>query len=96
MTNNLKIAENGERVFLTNGGGRETSITTESSHQNISIKGLPVAVDFVKVTRDGKLQISLIGDAIRGEELEKIRDLLLIQQGRVYADFTPEQGELSL
>ncbi len=50
----------------------------------------------VKVTRDGKLQISLIGDAIRGEELEKIRDLLLIQQGRIYVDFTPEQGELSL
>ncbi len=57
---------------------------------------MPVAVDFVKVTRDGKLQISLIGDAIRGEELEKIRDLLLIQQGRIYVDFTPEQGELSL
>ena len=95
MTNNLKIAENGERVFLTNGGGNESN-NTQIEQLGAAIKGLPVVVDFIKVTRDGKLQISLIGDAIRGEELEKIRDLLLIQQGRVYADFTPEQGELSL
>ena len=95
MTNNLKIAESGERVFLTNGGGSETN-NTQLEQPGAAIKGLPVVVDFIKVSRDGKLQISLIGDAIRGEELEKIRDLLLIQQGRVYADFTPEQGELSL
>ena len=96
MTNNLKIAEGGERIFLTNGGGRESNSRTSHEQLGVAIKGLPVIVDFIKVTRDGKLQISLIGDAIRGEELEKIRDLLLIQQGRVYADFTPEQAELSL
>ena len=96
MKENLKIAESGERVFLTNGGGSEPNSPQDQKQMAVAIKGLPVAVDFVKVTRDGKLQISLIGDAIRGEELEKIRDLLLIQQGRVYADFTPEQAELSL
>lgn len=96
MTNNFKIAESGERVFLTYGGGSDSNNPPGKEQMAVAIKGLPVAVDFVKVTRDGKLQISLIGDAIRGEELEKIRDLLLIQQGRVYADFTPEQGELSL
>ena len=96
MTNNFKIAESGERVFLTNGGCSDPNSPSGQEQIAVAIKGLPVAVDFVKVTRDGKLQISLIGDAIRGEELEKIRDLLLIQQGRVYADFTPEQAELSL
>ena len=96
MVNNFKIAESGERVFLTNGGGSDSNNATAPDQLGDAIKGLPVIVDFIKVTRDGKLQISLIGDAIRGEELEKIRDLLLIQQGRVYADFTPEQGELSL
>ena len=96
MKENLNIAESGERVFLTNGGGSDQNSPQDQKQMAVAIKGLPVAVDFVKVTRDGKLQISLIGDAIRGEELEKIRDLLLIQQGRVYADFTPEQAELSL
>lgn len=90
----LDNGKNGERVFLSDGGGNTRN--SASPENNIVIKKLPVSIDFVKVTRDGKLQISLIGDAIRGEELEKIRDLLLIQQGRLYADFTPEQGELSL
>ena len=83
-----------ERVFLSD--GCVNSRNSASAENHIVIKKLPVSIDFVKVTRDGKLQISLIGDAIRGEELEKIRDLLLIQQGRLYADFTPEQGELTL
>jgi len=38
----------------------------------------------------------LEGEVIRPQELEKIRDLFLIQQGRVFVNFTPEQAELEL
>ena len=53
-------------------------------------------VDFLKITGDGRLQIVLLGETVRGEDLAKVRDLLAVMQGRVFVDFTPEQGSLPL
>ncbi len=84
-----------ERVFHTNGGeapvpGNGFSLACGQVHD------LPARVKKIATTDEGKLQIVLEGEVIRQEELYKIRDLFLIQQGRVFVDFTPEQGELDL
>ena len=60
------------------------------------IEQLPANVDYVKVTHDGKLQIALSSEALSNEVLDKIRDLLLIQQGQVFVDFEGAQQELPL
>lgn len=60
------------------------------------IEALPANVDFVKITHDGKLQISLSSEALSNDVLDKIRDLLLIQQGQVFVDFEGAQQELPL
>jgi hypothetical protein len=83
-----------ERVFHTNGGGRAD--TDAATCVGARVKGLPARVKKIATTDEGKLQIVLEGEVIRPEELEKIRDLFLIQQGRVFVDFIPEQGELCL
>lgn len=57
------------------------------------IHALAVRVDFVKLTGEGRLQISLTGDTLAPEDLEKVRDLLQLIRGRVLVDFTA-QGEL--
>jgi hypothetical protein len=84
-----------ERMFHTNGG------EAPAPDSGLALAGgrvheLPARVKKIATTDEGKLQIVLEGEAIRREELEKIRDLFLIQQGRVFVDFTPEQGELDL
>ena len=84
-----------ERIFQTNGGdasaaGEGLLLTGGRVHD------LPARVKKIATTDDGKLQIVLEGDVIRSEEQKKIHDLFLIQQGRVFVDFTPEQGELDL
>jgi hypothetical protein len=84
-----------ERIFQTNGGD-----TPDPSEGLLMAGGrvhdLPARVKKIATTDDGKLQIVLEGDVIRSEEQKKIHDLFLIQQGRVFVDFTPEQGELDL
>jgi hypothetical protein len=84
-----------ERVFQTNGG------VTPLGGSGFTLGGggvsdLPTRVKKIATTDEGKLQIVLEGEVIRPEELEKIRNLFLIQQGRVLVDFTPEQRELGL
>ena len=83
-----------ERVFHTNGGGRGKA--DSSNRVGDCVKDLPARLKKLSTTDEGKLQIVLEGELIRPEELEKIRDLFLIQQGRVFVDFMPEQGELEL
>lgn len=84
-----------ERVFHTNGG--EAPVADGSlAMLGSRVNDLPARVKKIATTDEGKLQIVLEGEVIRPEELEKIRDLFLIQQGRVFVDFTPEQGELGL
>lgn len=89
----LEQGEGGERLFRT--GGRAEPGETAGEEGAGGIRELPVRVDFVKLTGEGRLQIALIGEAVRGEDLAKVRDLLAVMQGRVFVDFTPEQGTLS-
>jgi hypothetical protein len=84
----------GERTFRTDGGPADNDRIFELDASGV--RDLPVSIDYVKLTREGKLQIALVGEAVRGEELGKIRDLLLVMTGRLRVDFTPEQGELPL
>ncbi len=84
-----------ERIFQTNGG--EASVANgEMVLSGGRVQDLPVRVKKIATNDEGKLQIVLEGDVIRAEEQEKIHNLFLIQQGRVFVDFTPEQGELDL
>lgn len=55
------------------------------------IRNLKVVVDYVKINKDGRLQILLVGNALSGDELQKIRELLLIQKGDALVDFVPLQ-----
>jgi hypothetical protein len=45
---------------------------------------------------EGKLQIVIEGEMSDNREIDKIRDLLLIQQGEVTIDIRGVQGELPL
>ena len=94
MNSRLAVWESAERVFRTGGAaGGEGPLGTEEAGE---VRALPVRVDFVKITGDGRLQVVLLGEAVRGEDLAKVRDLLAVMQGRVFVDFTPEQGSLPL
>ena len=92
------VEQNGkprERVFHTHGG--EVSLAGSGFAMGGGrVHDLLTRVKKIATTDEGKLQIVLEGEVIRPEELEKIRNLFLIQQGRVLVDFTPEQGELDL
>ena len=81
-----------ERVFQTNGGDVGQGPVIDLN----GVQDMQARVKKITTTDEGKLQIVLEGDVIRQQELEKIRDLFLIQQGMVYVDFTPAQGELDL
>jgi hypothetical protein len=60
------------------------------------IENLGVWVDHVKITGEGKLEIKLTAEAVNGEALSKVRDLLLIQRSGVLVDFRPTQESLPL
>ena len=83
-----------ERTFRTDGGPVDEHRVFDLAHGRV--RDVPVSIDYVKLTSEGKLQIALVGEAVRGEDLDKIRDLLLVMTGRLRVDFTPEQGELPL
>ena len=70
--------------------GQPVSVTTRR------IEGLPAVVDSIKSTSDGKLAITLSSATLSEEVLEKVRDLLLIQQSEVFVDFEGAQKELPL
>jgi hypothetical protein len=94
MNSRLAVLESAERVFRTGGmAGGDGPCSAEGVGE---VRALPVRVDFLKITGDGRLQIVLLGETVRGEDLAKVRDLLAVMQGRVFVDFTPEQGSLPL
>ena len=70
--------------------GQPVSVTTRR------IEGLPAVVESIKSTSDGKLAITLSSATLSEEVLEKVRDLLLIQQSEVFVDFEGAQKELPL
>jgi len=88
------VSRGNERTFRTDGGPADEAPLHDSAQG--PVRDLPVSIDYVKLTSEGKLQIALVGEAVRGEELGKIRDLLLVMTGRLRVDFTPEQGALPL
>ena len=90
-----QIGEPRERVFHTNGGAPPTAGEGPALAGG-RVRDLPARVKKIATTDEGRLQIVLEGEVIRQDELAKIRDLFLIQQGRVRVDFTAEQGELDL
>jgi hypothetical protein len=83
-----------ERIFHTNGG--EAPTVEGLVLAGGQVRDLTARVKKIATTDEGKLQILLEGEVHQQAELEQIRDLFLIQQGRVLVDFTPEQGELEL
>jgi hypothetical protein len=87
-------AREAERYFRPDGGPADDGTVYDLSAGRVS--ALPVAIDYAKLTNEGKLQIVLTGEAIRGEDLAKVRDLLTVMTGRVLVDFVPEQGALPL
>lgn len=70
--------------------GQQVNVTTRR------IEGLPAVIDSIKSTADGKLVISMSSATLSEEVLEKVRDLLLIQQSEVFVDFEGAQKELPL
>jgi len=61
------------------------------------IRNLPVQIDHIKVTADGRLEIKLSGVATQdGSELHKIRELLLVIRDQVLVDFRPAQESLPM
>ena len=66
-----------ERTFRTD-GGRDTSVNMKT----IQISGLTCRVKKITVSDDGKLTMA-IDAATDNEAIERVRDLIMIQQGEV-------------
>ena len=86
--------ETQERKFRTDGGTDGES--TVYNFPAKSIQDLPVRVRKITTTDEGKLQLTMEGEAMDNEDLEKVRDLLMIQQGDALVDIRMRQGELPL
>lgn len=60
------------------------------------VEGMKGRVKSITTTDEGKLKITVEAQIVHEEDLERIRDLLLVQRGDVMMQFTPAQGELAL
>ena len=67
-----------ERTFCTD-GGRDASVHMET----IRISGLTCRVKKITVSDDGKLTMAIDATANDNEAIERVRDLIAIQQGEV-------------
>jgi len=83
-----------ERKFRTDGGTDTGDNLFDFPAK--SIRDLPVRVKKITTTDEGKLQITMEGEAMDNEDLEKVRDLLMIQQGDALVEIRMRQGELPL
>lgn len=68
-----------ERTFRTD-GGRESTV---ASLETIRVSGLTCRIKKITVSDDGKLTMALDGSVIDDEAIERLRDLVMIQQGEV-------------
>jgi hypothetical protein len=66
-----------ERTFRTDGGCDASS----SNLETIQISGLSCRVKKITCTDDGKLTMAIDATATDNEAIERVRDLIMIQQG---------------
>lgn len=78
------------RTYRTDGGAERAVYDFPATR----IRELAARVKKITTTDEGRLQIVLEGEAVGEAHLEKVRDLLLIQQGEVLVDICGRQGEL--
>jgi hypothetical protein len=70
-----------ERTFRTDGGRDRHAPLAEM--ETISVSGLICRIKKLTSTDDGKLTMAIEATATDDEALERVRDLILIQQGEV-------------
>jgi len=85
---NYNVSINNERVFHSNGGAAP-KLPNEADMLS-EVKDLSARLKKMSTTDDGKLQIVLEAEVVQQEVILKIRDLFLIQQGRVKVDFSAD------
>ena len=67
-----------ERTFRTD-GGRDASVSMET----IQISGLNCRVKKITISDEGKLTMAVDATVTDNEAIERVRDLIMIQQGEV-------------
>jgi hypothetical protein len=72
------LAMQSERTFRTD-GGRDASANMET----IQISGLTCRVKKITVSDEGKLTMAIDATVTDNEAIERVRDLIMIQQGEV-------------
>jgi len=85
-----KPINHNERVFHSNGAGAPEPL--DESTTLPGIRELSARLKKMSTTDDGKLQILLEAEVVQQAVIMKIRDLFLIQQGRVHVDFSADQN----
>ncbi|MFB1487753.1 MULTISPECIES: hypothetical protein [unclassified Thiocapsa] len=70
---------NAERTFRTD-GGRDSST---AAMETIRVSGLTCRVKKITVSDEGKLTLAIDATATDNEAIERVRDLIMIQQGEV-------------
>lgn len=86
MTN--KQRHNREKTFHSDGAAAPSPVSVEQGID--AVRDVNARLKKMSTTDDGKLQIVLEAELVHTDVLMKIRDLFLIQQGRVCVDFLPD------
>jgi len=81
-----------ERTHRTEGGNGGHV----SAFPATRIREIPATIKRIVTTDEGKIQIDLEGAVTNNEELEKVRDLVMVQQLPVSVDILGRQGEMDL
>jgi len=81
-----------ERTYPTEGGSQDRGINFPATR----IRETPAAIKRIVTTDEGKIQIVLEGTVTNNEELEKVCDLVMVQQLLVTVDIVGRQGEMDL
>jgi hypothetical protein len=68
-----------ERTFRTDGGPDSSTAAMET----IRVSGLACRIKKITVSDDGKLTMAIDGTVTDDEAIERVRDLIMIQQGEV-------------
>jgi len=81
-----------DRTYRTEGGNQDRVINFPATR----IREIPATIKRIVTTDEGKIQIVLEGAVTNNEELEKVRDLVMVQQLPVTVDILGRQGEMDL